>query len=93
MKLPIIAVLLFTGTQALTQTNDAGPCADQHGEQQLQQQETRSPDPAENVDGYGQLVGEQGETNADADNTETDDTAQNGDAYSGDPAFGDCDGR
>lgn len=87
MKLPIIAVLLFTGTQALAQTNDAGPCADQFEDQQLQD---KSPDPAINVDGYGQLVGEQGETNA---GTQTDDTAQNGDAYSGDPAFGDCDGR
>ena len=39
-----------------------------------------SPDPAENPDGFGQLVGERGETN-------------DGDAHSGDPAYGDCDGR
>lgn len=58
MKLPIIAVLLFVGTQTLAQTDDDGPCVDRHGEQQEQQQETRSPDLAENVDGYGQLVGE-----------------------------------
>jgi len=85
MKLPIIAVLLFAGTEALAQTDDAGPRADQHGAQ-AKQEEMRSPDPAESSDGFGQIVGKQGETN---DDTETND----GDAYTGDPAFGDCDGR
>ncbi|WP_299146780.1 conotoxin [uncultured Tateyamaria sp.] len=85
MKLTVIAVLLFTGTQTLAQSDDAGPCTDQHGEH-VEQEETRSPDPAQNVDGYGQIVGERGETNS---GTETDDGA----AYTGDPAFGDCDGR
>ena len=85
MKLPIIAVLLIsTAAQALAQTNEDGPCTDQHGAQ-VEQQETQSPDPAQNVDGYGQIVGERGETNS---GTETND-----DAYTGDPAFGDCDGR
>ena len=87
MKLPIIAaVMISLATQSLAQTDDAGPCADQFENQQSQD---KSPDPAENVDGYGQLVGERGETNSDAYDTETD----HGDAYTGDPAFGDCDGR
>ena len=46
--------------------------------------EIKSPDPAVSPDGFGQAVGERGETNANSDE---------GDAYTGDPVYGDCDGR
>lgn len=86
MKLSILAaVMISLATQSMAQTNDDGPCADQHGEH-AEDYEMRSPDPAQNVDGYGQLVGERGETNTGAETSD-------GDAYTGDPAYGDCDGR
>lgn len=44
-----------------------------------------SPDPAESPDGFGQAVGERGETNSGG--------TDGGDAYTGDPTYGDCDGR
>ena len=44
-----------------------------------------SPDPAESPDGFGQAVGERGETNSG--------TKDGGDAHTGDPTYGDCDGR
>jgi hypothetical protein len=89
MKLTYVtAMLVFLASNAVAQDATegvlAGPCADQS-------QQATSPDPAENPDGFGQLVGERGETNA---NTETDGVAADGgDAYTGDPAYGDCDGR
>lgn len=46
--------------------------------------ESKSPDPAMSPDGFGQAVGERGETNAET---------QEGDTYTGDPVYGDCDGR
>lgn len=89
MKLTYVtAVLIVLASNAVaqdaTEGTQAGPCAGQP-------QQATSPDPAENPDGFGQLVGERGETNA---NTDTDDTAADGgDAYTGDPAYGHCDGR
>lgn len=89
MKLTyVIAMLIGLTSTAVAQDAaedaQAAPCADQP-------QQATSPDPAENPDGFGQLVGERGETNA---NTETDDTAvDGGDVYTGDPAYGDCEGR
>jgi hypothetical protein len=81
------ALLLLTTaamSEHLEEETQHGPCDTDHVQ-------TQSPDPAENPDGFGQLVGERGETNS---NTETDDTvADGGDAYGGDPAYGDCDGR
>jgi len=71
-------------SEQLVAETQLGPCDMDHIQAQ-------SPDPAENPDGFGQLVGEHGETNT---NTETDDTAADGgDAHTGDPAYGDCDGR
>ena len=80
--LAAVMAVFVTDAVAQTETNDtdAGPCADQ-------QQQVTSPDPAENPDGFGQLVGERGESN-----TQTA-TSDDGDVYTGDPAYGDCDGR
>ncbi|MEP3783207.1 MULTISPECIES: hypothetical protein [Paracoccaceae] len=47
-------------------------------------EEAKSPDPVISPDGFGQAVGERGDTNADT---------EEGDPYTGDPAYGDCDGR
>ena len=84
----LTVAFIFVATTAMSEQLDdntqLGPC-DTVFEQ------ATSPDPAENPDGFGQLVGERGETNT---NTETDDTtAAAGDAYTGDPTYGDCDGR
>lgn len=87
-RLTLAAVLVFMATAAISeQLEDEA----QHGPCDTDHVQTQSPDPAENPDGFGQLVGERGETNA---NTDTDDSAvDGGDAYTGDPTYGDCDGR
>lgn len=80
----LAAVMAIIVTDAAAQTAEyEGPCSQQNADQQV-----RSPDPAENPDGFGQLVGERGETNS---HTKSDD--HSGDAYTGDPAYGNCDGR
>ena len=84
----LTAALTFLATAArseqLVDETQLGPC-------HTDDIQAKSPDPAENPDGFGQLIGERGEANA---NTETDGaTADGGDAYTGDPAYGDCDGR
>jgi len=87
-RVTLTAALIFLATTAMSEQLEdetlRGPCDAHHIQAQ-------SPDPAGNPDGFGQLVGERGETNS---NTETDDTSvDGGDAYTGDPAYGDCDGR
>ena len=74
MKFTVL-VALFTvfGAAAMADTAEPTVC-----------EEVKSPDPAVSPDGFGQAVGERGETNAET---------QEGDAYTGDPAYGDCDGR
>ncbi|MEP4125333.1 MAG: hypothetical protein ABJL98_11515 [Lentilitoribacter sp.] len=74
MKLiALVALFGMFGVALMADTTDLSPC-----------EEVTSPDPAVNPDGFGQAVGERGETNADV---------EEGDAYTGDPAYGDCDGR
>jgi hypothetical protein len=74
MKLiALVALFGLFGVALMADTADQSSCV-----------ETKSPDPAVSPDGFGQAVGERGETNADV---------EEGDAYTGDPAYGDCDGR
>lgn len=84
LALALVFVATTVMSEQLENETQLAPCETEHIQTQL-------PDPAENPDGFGQLVGERGETNA---NTETDDIAvDGGDAYTGDPTYGDCDGR
>ncbi len=84
---PALIVFIAAGfaNAAIAQETNEGPCA---AEPNNEIQTTSSPDPAENADGYGQIVGERGETNSGAQSDDDGD-----DAYTGDPAYGDCDGR
>ena len=69
----LVALFAVFGAAAMADTGEPSSC-----------EEIKSPDPAMSPDGFGQAVGERGETNAET---------QEGDAYTGDPAYGDCDGR
>ncbi len=69
----LVALLTAFGAAVIAETAEPTAC-----------EEVKSPDPAVSPDGFGQAVGERGETNAET---------QEGDAYTGDPAYGDCDGR
>lgn len=71
--IPMIALVTLLGSALMAETPETTPCPNM-----------KSPDPAVSPDGYGQAVGERGETNADA---------EEGDAYTGDPTYGECDGR
>lgn len=87
-RVTLTAALIFSATTAMSEQlvdeTHFGPC-------DTVREQAKSPDPAENPDGFGQVVGDRGENNA---NTETDGiAADGGDAYTGDPAYGDCDGR
>ena len=74
MKLiALVALFGLFGVALMADTADQSSCVD-----------SKSPDPAVSPDGFGQAVGERGETNAET---------QEGDAYTGDPAYGVCDGR
>ena len=87
-RVTLTAALIFVATTAMSEQLEDETQLDPRHTDDIQAQ---SPDPTENPDGFGQLVGEHGETNA---NMETDDApADGGDAYTGDPAYGDCDGR
>lgn len=69
----LVALFTLLGAAVFAETAEPTDC-----------ETVKSPDPAVSPDGFGQAVGERGETNADADER---------DAYTGDPAYGDCDGR
>ncbi|MEP4151199.1 MAG: hypothetical protein ABJL73_07825 [Lentilitoribacter sp.] len=74
MKLiALVALFGLFGVALMADTADQSLC-----------EEITSPDPAVSPDGFGQAVGERGETNAET---------QEGDAYTGDPTYGNCDGR
>ena len=74
MKITVLVALFSVfGAAVFAETAEPATCED-----------IKSPDPAVSPDGFGQAVGERGETNAET---------QEGDAYTGDPAYGDCDGR
>lgn len=84
----LTVILIILATTAISKQLEEGTQLNPCDTDQIQAQ---SPDPVENPDGFGQLIGERGETNT---NTETDDTtAVAGNAYTGDPTYGDCDGR